>query len=100
MSCTTHAPTHAQPSLPVNPYPILTPPDEAPSGLHDTAHGLLNLKLNQVNWEIDIDDEQEFWNEFESKLINVVDDLIPLKEFALDVIVERQDKVVKNKINK
>ena len=31
--------------------------------------GLLNIKLNQVNWEIDIDDVQEYWNEFESKLI-------------------------------
>ena len=33
----THAPTHALPSLPVNPNPILTPPDIAPSGGHDTA---------------------------------------------------------------
>ena len=35
--CTNHAPTHAQPSLPVDPYPNPTPPNLYPSGLHDTA---------------------------------------------------------------
>ena len=32
-----HAPTHARPSLPVNPDPNLAPAKEATSGLHDTA---------------------------------------------------------------
>ena len=42
MPCTTHAPTHARPSLPVVPEPILTPPNMYPSGLHDTAaHGMM-----------------------------------------------------------
>ena len=66
---------------------------------HDSAE-LLNLKLNQVNWEIDIDDVQGFWNEFESKLICVVDLIVPLKGFSLDLIAEKPDKVIKNKINK
>ena len=33
----THAPTHAQCGLPVNPNPVLTPPNRGASGLHDTA---------------------------------------------------------------
>ena len=33
----THAPIHAQPSLPITPRPILTPPNIAISGLHYTA---------------------------------------------------------------
>ena len=37
---TTHALTHARPSLPINPSPILTPPTQAPSALHDTAAAL------------------------------------------------------------
>ena len=32
-----HALTHARPSLPVNPNPILTPPNTGPVALHDTA---------------------------------------------------------------
>ena len=35
--CTTHAPTHARPTLPVNQNPILTPPDLEVFRLHDTA---------------------------------------------------------------
>ena len=41
----THAPPmhrlHARPSLPVNQTPILTPPNQGPIELHDTAAGLL-----------------------------------------------------------
>ena len=39
---------NARPSLPVNPNPILTPPNIAPLGLHDTAaqyYALLTLHL-------------------------------------------------------
>ena len=35
--CTTHAPTHARPSLPVNQNPNPTPSNLLTSGLHDTA---------------------------------------------------------------
>ena len=36
-------------------------------------------KLNNLNWLIRNDDVQSFWNSFESKLIEVVDDLCPLE---------------------
>ena len=39
-----HAPTHAQCSLPVNPNPILTPPNMYPSELYDTT----------ANWFCDV----------------------------------------------
>ena len=35
--CTTHAQTHARPSLPVVPDPNPAPAEDAISGLHDTA---------------------------------------------------------------
>ena len=61
---------------------------------------LLNTKLNGVDWEIDIDEVQEYWNVFESKLIRIVDEIVPLAEFSSNTIVEKPDKVVKNKINR
>ena len=50
--------------------------------------GILNLKLSQVNWEVDIDDVQGFWNDFESKVIQIVDEIVLLMEFTLNLIVE------------
>ena len=47
---TTHAPTHARPSLPVVPDPILTPPKMYPSGLHDTAAEVWSYKQGQWWW--------------------------------------------------
>ena len=48
--------------------------------------GLLNTKLNEVDWDIDIDEVQEYWNVFESKLIKIVDAIVPLAEFCLNTI--------------
>ena len=45
---TTHAPTHARRSLPVNPNPILTPPNIAPSALHDTAAIVYGILMYHV----------------------------------------------------
>ena len=36
-----HAPNHARPSLPVNPNPILTPPNLTVTAIHYTAAVLL-----------------------------------------------------------
>ena len=48
MPCTTHAPTHARPSLPVNPSPILTPPNLYPIELHDAPALLKGLVGNRL----------------------------------------------------
>ena len=37
--------------------------------------------LSNVDWNIEIDTVQDFWNEFECKLINVVDKIVPLTDF-------------------
>ena len=41
---------------------------------------VLNENLNCVDWNIYIDTVQDFWNEFESKLITIVDTIVPLKD--------------------
>ena len=61
----------------------------------------LNLILLTQNWLIKKDSVQSFWNEFESKLIEVVDLLAPLQPITQ---IER-DKIqppphIKNKLNK
>ena len=42
---------------------------------------LLCQSLNNTNWEIYNDDVQGYWNEFENRLINVVDSIVPTQEF-------------------
>ena len=41
-------------------------------------------KLNLVNWQIEADDVQSYWNIFETKLLKVVDELVPYKTFVND----------------
>ena len=43
-----------------------------------SKESLIN-KLNLVNWQIEADDVQSYWNIFESKLLAVVDELVPYK---------------------
>ena len=61
---------------------------------------ILNAKLNDGDWNTNIDMVQEFWNEFENKLIIVVDEIVPIRDFDENVIKEPTPKLVKNKINK
>ena len=56
---------------------------------------LLNTKLNAVSWNIKIDRVQEFWNEFENKLITVIDDIVPLRDFTDNIIKEPTPRIVK-----
>ena len=42
---TTHAPTHAEPSLPVNQNPNPTPPNIGPPAIHDTAATFCSIPL-------------------------------------------------------
>ena len=61
---------------------------------------LLNDKLSSVDWNINIDDVQEFWNRFENMLIKIVDEIVPLIEFEGNIIKENTPRVIKNKIIK
>ena len=60
----------------------------------------LTHMLSRIDWNIDIIDVQQYWNVFENKLINVVDEIVPLVEFAGNVIKEKPPRLIKNKINK
>ena len=39
-------------------------------------------RLARINWNFESDLVQDFWNELESQLITVVDELIPIVEFT------------------
>ena len=60
----------------------------------------LNEKLRSVDWNINIDNVQEFWNVFENNLIRVVDEIVPLTDFVGNVVKSNIPKNIKNKINK
>ena len=60
----------------------------------------LIAKLSTIDWNIDIDNVQEFWNSFEKKLINVIDEIVPLTAFNGGVVKTNIPKNIKNKINK
>ena len=48
----------------------------------------LNVKLSLIDWNINVDDVQEFWNILENKLINIVDEIVPPKTFEGHVVKE------------
>ena len=62
----------------------------------------LNAKLESQNWQILNDDVQGYWNCFESRLVQIVDELAPLeliaeKKNVRDITIP---KTIKNKINR
>ena len=61
---------------------------------------LINV-LSQVNWQIEYDNVQSYWNSFESKLIEVVDILAPIEKIKANAINNNTPPAhIKNKINK
>ena len=61
---------------------------------------LLNLELSKIDWNIGVDDVQQFWNIFKSRQIKIVDTLVPLVDHHNNVIKEKFPWNIKNKINK
>ena len=53
-----------------------------------------------MDWNINIDNVQKFWNVFENNLIRVVDEIVPLTDFVGNVVKSNIPKNIKNKINK
>ena len=41
----------------------------------------LEIELSLVDWSNDANGVQEVWNDFENKLINVIDSLVPMSKF-------------------
>ena len=61
---------------------------------------LINV-LSQVNWQIECDSVQSYWNSFESKLIEVVDILAPIEIIKANAKNNATPSAhIKNKINK
>ena len=42
----------------------------------------LNEKLKIINWKIEDENVQDYWNNFENKLISVVDLLVPIRSIT------------------
>ena len=57
--------------------------------------------LNSIDWKIEFDEVQSFWNSFESKLIEVIDDLCPLEQATNSKqIKSKPPKHIKHKLNR
>ena len=67
---------------------------------HNYTKELLKVKLARVDWNINIDDVQQYWNVFQNVLINIIDEMVPLVNFSGNLIKGKVPKVIKNKINK
>ena len=65
---------------------------------HNSAEKL-NDHLSRVDWNNDANNVQELWNDFECKLINVVDRLVPMSYFKNDQIKEKPNPLIKRKLN-
>ena len=64
------------------------------------SKSVLLSELALVEWTTDIDNVQNIWDSFESKLISVVDTIVPVIEFKNNRAVTKPPPVIKNKINK
>ena len=58
----------------------------------DLLHEFLNAKLANVDWDIKIDNVQQYWNVFESLLIKIVDEIVPLTEFSGNINIYNMTK--------
>ena len=67
---------------------------------HYTKERLLN-KLNECDWNIKNDDVQSFWHAFESKLIEITDNLCPIESTSSNKFHEsKPPPLIKNKLNR
>ena len=48
-----------------------------------------------MDWRIEIDDVQQFWNVFENRLIKVIDEIVPLVEYHGNIIKEITPRPIK-----
>ena len=65
---------------------------------HYSKDNLCN-ELCSIDWSTDIDDVQGFWNDFEFKLIYVIDKIVPITKFENNIAKVPVPKVIKNKLN-
>ena len=56
--------------------------------------------LNNVEWCYEIDDVQSFWNNMESKIVNIVDIIVPVTQFLNNYVPPSIPHQIKSKLNK
>ena len=59
----------------------------------------LENELGLVDWSNDSINDQEIWNDFELKLVDVIDRIAPICEFKGDSPIKGLNHIVKNKLN-
>ena len=64
------------------------------------SKNLLLVELAKANWQIQNDDVQSYWNQFESTLIEIVDHLVPLEKTSTKCQKETPPQAIKTKINR
>ena len=64
------------------------------------SKNLLLVELAKANWQIQNDDVQSYWNQFESTLIEIVDHLVPLEKTSTKCKKETPPQAIKTKINR
>ena len=63
------------------------------------GHGLLSIRLHnktlrkrkdqqEFDWDLKSDLVQDYWNEFETQLVGVADEIVPYKLFEFKTVVE------------
>ena len=57
------------------------------------------MNLGLLDWSNNADTVQEMWNDFESKLIKVVDNCVPLCEAKNGLFLNKPFPIIKNKLN-
>ena len=58
-------------------------------------------KLSDVDWSCNADSVQTCWNDFENKLLKVVDELVPITQFSDKISIKKTlPDVIKNKLNR
>ena len=48
---------------------------------------LLEIKLSECNFEMQINNVQDYWNSLETKLVTILDDIIPMAEFKNNALI-------------
>ena len=59
---------------------------------------VLNEKLSNIDWNIKIDNVQEYWNVLENKLIKIIDELVPLTSFDGNVVKSNVPRYMSDQI--
>ena len=65
--------------------------------LSNYSKEILCYQLAQVDWNNEATDVQEVWNDFETKLITIVDRVAPMSKFKINSLFSSPSKFIKRK---